>query len=162
MSHTHTYAILEISQRAHDEIAAKLRAAGYAQAFHEDNVIDLDGIAVQPAPIHAIAIARSTPRESHEAAGLVTHDEARGIRRRFNASHFGHGEVARYSIPADPKRDDDIRLGAYIARQERIELAAHALCARINELQRTDAGGVATAEVNALVDALNAGKPEGG
>lgn len=69
-------------------------------------------------------------REDHVRAGVVTHEEARGILRRFNASHWKAGnrptggEVARYTIPADPKRDDDIRLSAYIARCERIEAAA--------------------------------------
>lgn len=34
---------------------------------------------------------------------------------RFNSSHWKNAtERARYSIPADPRRDDDIRLGAYI------------------------------------------------
>ena len=59
------------------------------------------------------------------AAGVVTHAEARQIANRYNASHFAHhqdlGERARYSIPANPKRDDDIRLAAYITRCERIE-----------------------------------------
>lgn len=67
-------------------------------------------------------------REDHVRAGVVTHEEARGILRRFNASHWrnkgGMGECARYTIPADPRRDDDIRLSAYIARCERIEAAA--------------------------------------
>ena len=64
-------------------------------------------------------------REDHVRAGLVTHDEARAILLRFNASHWrNHGkEIARYSIPADPRRDDDIRLGAYIARSERLDRA---------------------------------------
>jgi hypothetical protein len=44
---THTYAILELSREAFDEIAAKLRAAGYDQAFHGD-VIYMHGIAVGP------------------------------------------------------------------------------------------------------------------
>ena len=55
-------------------------------------------------------------RDDHAAAGHVSHDEADAILRRFNASHWGNPEEhARYSIPADPGRDDDIRLGAYIA-----------------------------------------------
>lgn len=68
-------------------------------------------------------------REDHKQAGLVTHDEAKQILVRFCNSHFrnqheGH-ERARVSIPADPRRDDDIRLSAYIARAERLEGAAH-------------------------------------
>lgn len=71
-------------------------------------------------------------RDEHKEAGLITHHEAKQILSRFNASHWHKsrptgGEVARYSIPADPRRDDDIRLGAYIARQERVEVLALAV-----------------------------------
>lgn len=40
---THTYAELEVSPRAFEEIAAKLRAAGYEHAF-ENGAIDMHGI----------------------------------------------------------------------------------------------------------------------
>lgn len=61
-------------------------------------------------------------RDDHAAAGHVSHDEADAILRRFNASHWNHlEEHARYSIPADPGRDDDIRLGAYIAAARETE-----------------------------------------
>jgi hypothetical protein len=43
---THTYAVLELSKAAHEEIATKLRAAGYDHSFMEDGVIDMHGIAV--------------------------------------------------------------------------------------------------------------------
>ena len=43
---THTYAILDISHTAFEEIATKLRAAGYHHAFDRD-VIDMHGIAVR-------------------------------------------------------------------------------------------------------------------
>lgn len=47
---TYTYAILEISRAAYEEIRAKLEAAGYQHAFHKDDgepVIDMHGIAVK-------------------------------------------------------------------------------------------------------------------
>ena len=47
---TYTYAILEVSKEAYEEIAAKLNAAGYQHAFHEDagrEVIDMHGIALK-------------------------------------------------------------------------------------------------------------------
>lgn len=50
MKTTHTYAILEISPAAYDEIRSKLGAAGYESQFHEDDgqeVIDMHGIAVR-------------------------------------------------------------------------------------------------------------------
>ncbi len=45
---THTYALLELSQAAYDEIRAKLEEAGYQHTFHEENRIDMHGIAVIP------------------------------------------------------------------------------------------------------------------
>lgn len=52
----------------------------------------------------------------------VTHAEAREILSRFNASHWNNGkERARYSIPANPDYDDDIRLGDYIEQAEATE-----------------------------------------
>ena len=48
---TYTYAILEVSKEAYDEIRAKLEKAGYQQAFHQSptedqEVIDMHGIAL--------------------------------------------------------------------------------------------------------------------
>lgn len=48
MRSTHTYAILEVSQQCYDEIAAKLRAAGYDHAFGTDGTIDMQGIGLSP------------------------------------------------------------------------------------------------------------------
>lgn len=51
----------------------------------------------------------------------ITDNEALKILSRFNASHWDNpSEHARYSIPADPKRDDDIRLGAYIEQTRKL------------------------------------------
>lgn len=46
---THTFATLEISTSAFDEIKKKLKDAGYDHAFVEDNVIDMHGIGLIPA-----------------------------------------------------------------------------------------------------------------
>lgn len=46
---TYTYAILEISAAAYQEIKQKLTDVGYEHAFHDD-VIDMHGIAVQAEP----------------------------------------------------------------------------------------------------------------
>jgi len=51
---THTFARLEISKPAFDEIANKLKAAGYDHAFMVDDgvaLIDMHGIAVTPVVI---------------------------------------------------------------------------------------------------------------
>lgn len=45
---TYTYAIMEISQSAYDEIATKMRDADYGHAFGADGEIDMHGIAVMP------------------------------------------------------------------------------------------------------------------
>lgn len=45
---TYTYAILEISVKAYNEIRAKLKAAGYDHAFEGPSVIDMHGIALKP------------------------------------------------------------------------------------------------------------------
>lgn len=61
-------------------------------------------------------------KEDVDRTGPVSFDEAREILRRFNASHFWPkdtgSERARYSIPADPMRDDDIRLDSFISQME--------------------------------------------
>lgn len=47
---TYTLAGLELSRAAYDEIAQKLRVAGYDHAFLEDGMIDMTHIGVTPAP----------------------------------------------------------------------------------------------------------------
>jgi len=61
-------------------------------------------------------------REAKET-GDVSFTEALEALSRFNASHFDakDHEHARYSIPADRRRDDDIRLTAFIGKAVRIE-----------------------------------------
>jgi hypothetical protein len=60
----------------------------------------------------------SFQEEMARRAGRVSPEEAIQIARRYNASHFRNnrdmGECARYTIPADPTRDDDLRLGVFI------------------------------------------------
>jgi len=43
---THTYAELEISRSAYDEIRGLLKAAGYQHAFMDDGTIDMHGIGI--------------------------------------------------------------------------------------------------------------------
>lgn len=47
---THTFAELQVSAEAYDEIAALLRAAGYDHAF-VDGVIDMHGIGLTKPPL---------------------------------------------------------------------------------------------------------------
>jgi hypothetical protein len=44
---TYTYATLEISPAAYNEIYGKLQNAGYEHAFDNDNLIDMHGIALK-------------------------------------------------------------------------------------------------------------------
>ena len=68
--------------------------------------------------------------------GPITHAEARQMVARFNASHWNDGrEKARYTIPADPRRDDDIRLHAYIDQMEALTARATAAESRVRELE---------------------------
>jgi hypothetical protein len=46
---THTYAELELSPAAYEEISRKLREAGYDHAFMDDGAIDMHGIGVTKA-----------------------------------------------------------------------------------------------------------------
>jgi hypothetical protein len=50
MKTTHTYALLEISAPAFNEIAQKLKAAGYNQAFTGKAELDMHGIGIAPDP----------------------------------------------------------------------------------------------------------------
>jgi hypothetical protein len=52
MRTTHTLATLEISAAAYDEIASKLRAAGYDHVF-VDGLVDMKGIGLERGPIAA-------------------------------------------------------------------------------------------------------------
>jgi len=47
MRSTHTYVTLPVSRTTYDEIAEKLRAAGYDHAFDADGLIDMHGIALE-------------------------------------------------------------------------------------------------------------------
>lgn len=44
---THTYAVLEISEAAFQEISQKLRLAGYEHLFGRDGEVDMQGIALK-------------------------------------------------------------------------------------------------------------------
>ena len=48
---THTYVLLDLSRSAYDEIAQRLREAGYHHAFAGDGAIDMQGIAVTCAKV---------------------------------------------------------------------------------------------------------------
>lgn len=78
------------------------------------------------------------PDDVEFRAGTVTPAEAREILVRFNASHWQHkdiGEHARYSIPADPRRDDDIRMGVFIDQAERAIAERDQLLAEVERLR---------------------------
>lgn len=72
---TYTYAVLDVSEAAYNEIAAKLRAAGYSHVFDkrrgEKDLIDMHGIALAiedtPTP---------TPEPAFDAAGRSEHCSA--------------------------------------------------------------------------------------
>lgn len=45
---THTLAVCEVPRAVWQDIADRLRAAGYDHAFDDDNLIDMTGIALVP------------------------------------------------------------------------------------------------------------------
>lgn len=49
MRTTHTYAVLQISKEAYQEIRDKLEQNGYEHQFHGD-LVDMHGLAIQPLP----------------------------------------------------------------------------------------------------------------
>jgi hypothetical protein len=72
------------------------------------------------------------------AISKISHDEAHEILSRFNASHWNNDkEHARYSIPADPRRDDDLRMADYISqsRQLEVDLATALALLRIQDVE---------------------------
>jgi hypothetical protein len=46
MRTTHTYALLEVTAAAYDEIASKLRGCGYGSSINDQGEIDMHGIAL--------------------------------------------------------------------------------------------------------------------
>jgi len=47
---THTYAILQVSRRAWDEIHMRLMGANYTHVYSKGDILDMHGIALQPLP----------------------------------------------------------------------------------------------------------------
>jgi hypothetical protein len=78
----------------------------------------------------------------------VSVEEMRAILSRYNASHFRNrdvGEHARYSIPANPERDDDFAVNKFIAQYEALVKERDEARALVQEL--ADANGRLTAQL---------------
>jgi hypothetical protein len=71
---THTYAELEVSKAAYDEIAVLLRRAGYNHVFMEDGTIDMHGIGLTRPVTDVDRAARKT-----DVVATLTGDEAKTI-----------------------------------------------------------------------------------
>lgn len=71
---THTYVIVELSDRAYTEIADKLMAAGYSHVFHQqENRVVID--------MHGLSVAReSIVPESKEQARLIYQEHVNACR----------------------------------------------------------------------------------
>lgn len=120
------------------------------------------GRAVQQAEARAKLSAADSDLldEDTARAGVVSVPEAWDILDRFNASHwYPRGtrapegvERARYSIPANPKRDDDIRLGAFIMRAHRLQNAVHELLKSADDSRAQWDVSLAAAVVRALLN----------
>lgn len=81
---------------------------------------------MNPEPTHSVPAVPSDG--THKPVPTI--QEAYAIMARFNASHFnlpcGTHEHARYSIPADFKRDDDLLMMAFIRWAESLQSALEA------------------------------------
>jgi len=70
---TYTYVTLDVSAAVYDEIAGKLKAAAYDQAFHEQAdgsvVIDMHGIALKREPDGLTIGSRTFERLSQKTPG---------------------------------------------------------------------------------------------
>lgn len=73
---THTLAEMPVSARVYEEIAAKLREAGYDHAFMEDGVISMQGIGLSRPQPSAMGVRM---REAREKAGLTQKEAARKV-----------------------------------------------------------------------------------
>ena len=60
---SHTYAVLKVTKRAYQEIRAKLEQAGYDQAFHDNEIVDMHGIAIQPEALNGTIVDAATTIE---------------------------------------------------------------------------------------------------
>ena len=101
-------------------------------------------------------VAAQNDREDHVAAGEVSVEEARAMLRRFIHSHWYNKNPAysraRFSIPADPLRDDDIRLGAFISRSAKAFAEVDALRAEVARLRGEPADPISGRELLAALD----------
>jgi len=70
---THTFATLEVSRAAFDEIAEKLKAAGYGHVFVDSDTMDMHGIALTK--VHE---PEEDPLPMHYAIGLTSSSEKKG------------------------------------------------------------------------------------
>jgi hypothetical protein len=97
---------------------------------------------------------------SEKGIGFITHDEARQALSRFNASHFRltDREHARYSIPADPRRDDDIRLCCYIEQQRDIQAQLAEAIAMLRDIRECDLAMRVNERIDALLSRIDLGK----
>lgn len=102
------------SHMAYNELTEFLKAEGYVYDDEKETYLR----AVPPE--HSKEVEELRQADAH-VRDIITHEEAEEILVRFNASHWRSkrpdSEVARYSIPANPSRDDDLRLHAYIQQQ---------------------------------------------
>lgn len=84
--------------------------------------------------------AKARAREDSRRAGPVSHDEARRIAQGYIDKAFGNKEDPKtritHSIPADYRRDSDLRLHAYIDQQEEREEGAKAAKAEGGKVAR--------------------------
>jgi hypothetical protein len=80
MTYTHTYAIMDVSEAAYNEIKKKLEDAGYQHAIHIDRdgsvVLDMHGIALA---IETLPPVPNPNKRIEERWGMITADKKPSI-----------------------------------------------------------------------------------
>jgi len=119
---THTYAELEVSPGTYDEIAGKLRVAGYDQAFASDGTIDMHGIgltreaeggaaAINRKPVFAVipeGTGDGVPVVMIQIPRLALEEMLKGIGKEFDFTRIGIG--AKFIIAGCETNDSGVRL----------------------------------------------------
>jgi hypothetical protein len=73
LSCTHSFAELELSPAAYDEIAGKLREAGYDHAFCENGTIDMHGLGItRPKPKTGVVPSPYRPHDCWTETGSAS------------------------------------------------------------------------------------------
>lgn len=115
---THTYAELEVSAAAYDEIASKLKAADYGHAFMEGGAIDMHGIGIT--------------READPSITLAVTKDITQARVLANTLHVAWADAVRAEwqafVDADPELKAQHAVALELMREEGYTMEQDPVC----------------------------------